>query len=130
MEGACLQGLRILDHCCDLQIDDPRTPLALWEGVEAEVAGGWAQSMVVRQPFKLTRCEDCPSTCSLQHDRSLCVLLSWQPARQVRVVYLTSNNMYLAGGIIRVEVTIQRFTPECDDFEKLRRVLGVAMPRR
>jgi hypothetical protein len=42
-----VQGLRILDHCCDLQIDDPITPLALWEGVEGEVAGGWLQAFMV-----------------------------------------------------------------------------------
>lgn len=42
-----LQGLRILDHGCDTEIDSPDTPLALWESLEKEVTGGWLRAILV-----------------------------------------------------------------------------------
>jgi hypothetical protein len=42
-----LQGLRILDHGCDLEIDDPGTPLSLWDSLEKEVTGGWLRAILV-----------------------------------------------------------------------------------
>jgi len=49
------RGLRILDHCCDTEIDDPHTPLALWQGLESEITGGWLRSLLVRAVFRLRR---------------------------------------------------------------------------
>ncbi len=49
-EAQTLQGLRILDHGCDTEIDDPDTPLALWEALEKEVTGGWLRAILVRFP--------------------------------------------------------------------------------
>ena len=41
------QGLRILDHGCDAEIDGPDMPLALWESLEAEVTGGLLRALLV-----------------------------------------------------------------------------------
>jgi hypothetical protein len=45
------QGLRILDHGCDIEIDDPDTPLSLWDSLEKEVTGGWLRAILVSGVF-------------------------------------------------------------------------------
>lgn len=35
------QALRILSHSCDSEIDNPDTPLALWDTLEKEVHYGY-----------------------------------------------------------------------------------------
>ena len=49
LRRSSLQGLRILDHGCDIEIDDPDTPLSLWDSLEKEVTGGWLRAILVRQ---------------------------------------------------------------------------------
>ena len=50
---ACLQALRILSHSADAEIDNPDTPLALWDKLEKEVRGGFLGMLTVRATFQL-----------------------------------------------------------------------------
>lgn len=65
-----MQGLRILDHCCDTEIDDPHTPLALWQGLESEITGGWLRSLLVwfapLPPESAAKCQQKPSVSACQ----------------------------------------------------------------
>ena len=48
-----LQALRILSHSADAEIDNPDTPLALWDKLEKEVRGGFLGMLTVRATFQL-----------------------------------------------------------------------------
>jgi hypothetical protein len=47
------QALRILSHSADAEIDNPDTPLALWDKLEKEVRGGFLGMLTVRATFQL-----------------------------------------------------------------------------
>ena len=44
------QALRILSHSCDSEIDNPDTPLALWDTLEKEVRHGYSPIPLFNKP--------------------------------------------------------------------------------
>jgi hypothetical protein len=84
------QGLRILDHACDFEIENPGTPLQLWEKLDKDTTGGFFRGPLVKLTFYLRKVlpdthEPVRLDPRLEHPQILCVEIPASLLKYVRM---------------------------------------------